>query len=157
MIYRDDDISKYTDLTTLFSIQNLFDKYKKVHTVTLIMEGLWDSRGVWEWLMTTSNIDIGLHGWRHEDYSKHTWQSAKANLQMALEYWYRNTERMGYKKLIRVFYPPWNATGLGLNMACRDLDLIINDSVDRFHVYNFHWWEHIGGKNLNKLEEVLKK
>lgn len=157
MIYRDDDIGKFSDVNLLIEIQKLFDKHKKIHTVTLIMHDLWESRGVWEWLMTTPNLDIALHGWQHVDYSPFQFQAMVDELNTALHYWRENIERMGYEyKEITVFYPPWNKVSDNMRLASSKVGLELNDCVDKDEVYNFHWWEHIGGRGLDKLEEILR-
>ena len=157
MIYRDDDISKYSDLTTLFKIQDLFDKYNKIHTVTILMEDLWESRGVWEWLTTTPNLDIALHGWTHVDYSVMYDIDIKNHIQGSLDYWNSNLARLDKVIPIKVMYPPWNKSSDILVSECKKLGLEVNVDIDTNRVYNLHWWEYINGRNLNKLEEVLKK
>jgi len=42
-LWRDDDINKYSNIVVLKRIQELFDKYGKIHTVAIEMEGLWDN------------------------------------------------------------------------------------------------------------------
>ena len=157
MIYRDDDVSKYTDLTTIMKIHELFVLYNKVHTVTLLMEDLWESKGIWYWLMTAPNIDIALHGWGHSDYSKMTYDEIRENLLKCVIYWESNIVRGGWKyKKLTTFYPPWNKVSDDLRRVCEVCDLKINDCVDASKVYNFHWWTCITQKGLNELEEVLK-
>ena len=155
MIFRDDDINKYADVTTLLRVQEIFDKHSKVHTVTLVMEDLWESRGVWEWLLTTPGLDIALHGWRHRDYSVLSYAEAKVEIDRALSYWRSNVLRMHKERPITVFYPPWNKVSPNLKKACDACGLKVNDSVDPSQVYNLHWWEHIGGRGLDELERVL--
>lgn len=137
------------------NIHDLFIKHSKIHTVTILMKDLWESRGVWEWLMTTPNLDIALHGWEHEDYSKLPYQVAKNDIACCLQYWKENTDRMGYNIPLKVFYPPWNKVSNELIMALGDLGLELNDCIDETKVYNLHWWEYIGGRNLDKLEAKL--
>ena len=155
MLYRDDDISKYTDLTTIMRIQELFVKYNKIHTVTILMEDLWESRGVWEWLISTPNLDIALHGWNHKDYSELCYVDTLEEIRKSLTYWERNLERLDLNIPIKVMYPPWNKSSDKLAMVCDELGLELNVNVDDKEVFNFHWWEFIGGKNLDKLEKVL--
>lgn len=152
MIYRDDDINKHTDLQTLINIQKLFDKYNKVHTVSILMEGLRESYGIWEWLMTTPNIDIALHGWTHIDYSR----EPIVSFERALNYWYSGNIRHP-KKEIKVFYPPWNKTSTYLEDICGIYGLKVDVNVNPKEVYNFHWWEFIHKKDLGKLEAILKE
>lgn len=158
MLFRDDDINKYADVNLLMEIQGLFVKYNKVHTVTLEMEDLWENRALWYWLMMTPNLDVALHGLRHDDYSTFDYRTIQDHLGCALEYWEENSKRAGYKyKPITVFYPPWNKVSDDVHRACKDLGLEVNDCVDTAKVYNFHWWECIYKENLDKLEEMLKK
>lgn len=157
MLWRDDDVSKYTDLTTLFKIQELFDKYNRIHTVTLIMDELWESRGVWEWLMTTQNIDIALHGFMHCDYSTMSYVWVESHIQGSLEYWEENSKRGGYKfRPLKVFYPPWNKVSDDVYKICSKYGLEVNTCVDESKVYNFHWWECVKKQGLDKLENRLK-
>lgn len=162
MIFRDDDISKFTDLTTIMKIQELFDRHKKIHTVTVLMEGLWESRGVWEWLMTTPNLNIALHGWKHINYDKLTVLQIVDDILGCLSYWKTNVERCGYKvESLKVFYPPWNSLS---EHKASEVSTILGIKVDTrtrisspTEIYDFHWWDHIGGRDLNKLEEALVK
>ena len=150
--FRDDDINKYTDVNTLIRIQKLFDEFNKIHTVSVLMEDLQENFGVWYWLMTTPNIDIALHGWRHEDYSSMPYSEILNNLKRCLGYWRVNSARGGYVlKPIKVFYPPWNKTSDLLVLACQEVGLELRVDGD----YCFHWWEFIGGRNITKLVSIL--
>jgi len=156
IIYRDDDIGKYTDLTTIMNIHELFLEHDKIHTVTILTDELWSSRGVWEWLTTTPNLDIALHGSCHWDYSGLDYESILTDLGICLDDWKKHNSRMGVDIPIDTFYPPWNKVCPDLFRACETLGLMVNDSVDEKEVFNFHWWEFIGGRNLEALEERLK-
>lgn len=156
MIWRDDDISKYTDLATIMAIQDVFDRCGKVHTVTLLMEDLWESRGIWEWLMTTPGLDIALHGWRHDDYSAMRYsKDIEYRLSEALEYWSKYTANSDVDRPLKVFYPPWNKVSKNVELACKNLGLELNVNVNPAEIYSFHWWKFIGGIGLGDLEDVL--
>ena len=154
--YRDDDISKYTDITTISKVHDLFVRYNKIHTVTLIMEDLWDSRGVWEWVTTTPGLDIALHGWRHVDYSKMYQEDVFNHIKISLDHWNVNLARLGKAIPLKIMYPPWNASSQCLVDTCAHFGLVVNTDIDTSRVVNIHWWEYIEGRNLNKLEEILK-
>lgn len=155
MIYRDDDIGKFTDLTTIMEIQKVFDEYEQIHTVTILMEDLWESRGVWEWLVTTPNIDIALHGWVHVNHAGMSPESQERWIAQALSYWKMHTERIGVDIPIKVFYPPWNSWNDATKRACEKLGLEMNVCIDTEKVYNFHWWEFIGGRNMDELRKAV--
>ncbi len=156
MIWRDDDVGKFTDITTIMRIQELFRKHNEIHTVVVLMEDLWESHGVWEWLMTTPDLDIALHGWTHESFRDFSFAQARDVFARCLDYWKMHTGRIGRDIPIKVWYPPWNEINDEVKMACDHVGLEWNDSVDESQVYNFHWWEFIGGRGLGKLEEILK-
>lgn len=154
--YRDDDISKYTDINLITKIHSLFIKYNKIHTVTLEMSGLWDNKVIWYWLMTTPNLDIGLHGWEHKDYSQLDYSEIYFDLKSSLNYWNFNIARGKYEpKTIKVFYPPWNKTSENLERVCRDLGLEV-DNREGGEVYNLHWWAFIDEDRFTRLEKCLK-
>ena len=157
MIYLDYDINRYTDLYTLEKIHKLFLKYNKTHTISVIMECLWDSRGVWEWVTTTPNIEVTLHGWRHINYSEQSYVSTHFELKLAKEYWNNNRVRCANRsKHLTEFYPPWNDASADVIQACVDLGMEYKD-VTKGQYFTFHWWEYVCGRNLDKLEEVLSK
>jgi len=163
IIYRDDDINKNTDLTTLMRIQDVFDHCGKIHTVTVIMEHLWESRGIWEWLMTTENIDVALHGWIHCDYAGVSYDGTVRMLRQSLNEWKKHTERMGYTKELKVFYPPWNSWNDNTMRACEEVGLELNADIDTSRVINIHWWEFVNQNEserrakFQELREALKR
>lgn len=156
MIYLDYDINRYTDLYTLNLIHKLFEKYNKVHTIAIIMDCLWDSRGVWEWVTTTPNVEVTLHGWRHSDYALENYMSVLFELKLAKGYWNNNRSRCtNLTKDIVDFYPPWNSCSPDVVKACESIGLVYKD-VSLGGYFTFHWWEYVCGRNLDKLEEVLR-
>jgi hypothetical protein len=154
MIFRDDDINRFTDIQVFLEIHNLFIKYNKTHLCVCEMKDLWESRGLWHLLMTLPNIEIGLHCWEHIDYSVLTYEQAKENIQKCLDYFY--SKRNGYTaKEIKIFCPPWNRVSLPLSKACFDLGLSVNDGNDG-KTYNFHWWSALDKEFLSDLERRLR-
>jgi len=156
-LYRDDDVNKYTDMELMERIHKLFLESNKIHTVAVEMEDLWESKEVWYWLMTTPNIDVGLHGWTHKDYSALSYEEIRKDIQQALDYWNMHIKMAGYKERpIKVFFPPWNRVSQRLRDACANLKMKVDDRVGG-EVYNFHWWTFRDKKreDFKKLQSVL--
>ena len=163
MLYRDDDIGKYTDLSLIQKIHSLFVRYNRIHTVSILMDDLWESKAVWFWLQTTPNLDITLHGWKHVDYSKINIFDLRKNIKQCLDYWEENSKRAmdvyEYKfKLLKVFYPPWNKTSPALYQVCSEVGLEVsvkNRVSNPGEVYDFHWWECVNDEYFKKLVRAL--
>ena len=158
MLFRDDDVSKWTDLTTFMAIHDLFKKYKKVHTIAVEMEGLWESRGIWHLIATEPYISVGLHGWQHVDYSTLSYEECSDHIKKSLQYWRKHIQD-GYCKHIPIvtFFPPWNRANDNLRRACADWGMKIDNRANDPNVFAFHWWEFIGGNGLDRLEGALKR
>lgn len=58
ILFRDDDINKYTDLSLFLKIQAAFNEHKKLHTVAVEMEGLWENKGIWHVVVTNLNLKV---------------------------------------------------------------------------------------------------
>ena len=156
MIFRDDDISKFTDIGLITKIHSLFLKYNKTHTVAVEMDGLWENKAIWYWLMTAPNLYVGLHGWTHKDYSILPKEDIELDIQKSISYWNYNIERGKYKpKELKVFYPPWNKRSSLLEEICGKHGLRVHCEVGG-GTYNFHWWTFTGTEDWGKLEELLK-
>jgi peptidoglycan/xylan/chitin deacetylase (PgdA/CDA1 family) len=178
-LYRDDDISKFTDLTAFIKINNLFVKYGKIHTCIVEMKDLWDSRGIFHLLNTLPNIEIGLHCWEHIDYSQFNkemkdkfnievadeYEAIVKNIKQCLDYWNASCIRgYGHTRIIRTFYPPWNRISANLEKAVRDCGLnldyrlgkTLNNPVSNDDVLSFHWWEILDDMHLRELEKKLR-
>lgn len=155
MLWRDDDISVTTDATLLVKIHELFVKYHKTHTVAVQMKDIWENKEVWYFLMTAPNLNIGLHGWEHTDYSRIPRAEIKHELSMALDYWNFMIARGNYEpKPLSVFYPPWNKINEDLVDVCKELGLRVDNRVGG-DVFNFHSWEFIYPERLKHLEASL--
>lgn len=154
-LFRDDDISKYTDMTLMREVHQLFIDNKKIHTVSVEVEGLWDNKLVWYWLMTAPNLQIGLHGWNHSDYSVMAITDIIDHFQRSYRYWSERIAGGGYEKRDFVaFYPPWNKVGNGLRMVCEEYKLPLDNRVGG-EVYNFHWWTMHDDKRKAALQSAL--
>lgn len=160
MLYRDDDVNCFTDLTTFMIIQGIFDNHNKIHLAVVEMKDLWDSKGIWYILATHPHIKIGLHGWTHKDYSKMSFDEVCRDFQACLDYWYKHLEEGFGKsaitpmKKIDTYYPTWNRVSDDLKKACDKFGLKL-DNREGGDVFNFHWWEALHPNFMPKLEKEL--
>jgi peptidoglycan/xylan/chitin deacetylase (PgdA/CDA1 family) len=146
---RDDDCNVYTDA---FRFKEFHQKYfvnaDKIHTVAVIMKDIWENHALFYYLATAPNLEIGLHGWKHKDYSKLSYEECYQDLKKSLDYWKENSRRMvGYAKRIENFYAPWNREGEEIKKACQDLGLgfcaVQRGIWEGKQVKSFHWWDII--------------
>lgn len=155
MLYRDDDINRFTDLQLFLKIHSLFVKYNKTHTCVCEMKDLWENRGLWHLLMTLPNLEVALHCWEHTDYSGLSYNEVYTEIAKSLVYF--KSKRNGYKeKTIKLFCPTWNKSSSPMYKACFDLDLAVNDNKDG-KTYNFHWWSCIDKEGMDELENKLRE
>lgn len=156
-LYRDDDISVTSNITLLMKVHELFIKHNRIHTVAVLMKDLWENKEVWYWLQTAPNLEIGLHGWDHQDYGKLDKVSLWSLLTASLEYWQIRTLRGGYKlRPITTFYPPWNSVSQDLMRVCNSFGLTVDSRVGG-EVYNFHYWALFEDRRMKELEEALRQ
>ena len=147
-IYRDDDVNVYTDAFKFKELHQKFIDRKEVHTVAVIMKDLWDNHALFYYLATTPYLEIGLHGWKHKDYSLLSYKECRADLERSLEYWKENATRMtGVCKPNKIFFAPWNHESENIQRACADLGLsFCNVKKGRWNgqeIRSFHWWNTI--------------
>ena len=84
ILFRDDDISKFTDLTLFRKVDELFIRHNKIHTIAVEMEGIWENKGIWNYILTSPVIKVDFHGWTHKDYSKLTYEEIKDDIEKTL-------------------------------------------------------------------------
>jgi peptidoglycan/xylan/chitin deacetylase (PgdA/CDA1 family) len=159
MLYRDDDISVTTNIILLKKVHDIIVSRGKIHTVAVQMKDIWENKEVWYFLMTAKNLDVGLHGWTHRDYSKLSYDEIMRDIHESISYWESNILRGGYnKKEIKTFYPPWNRVSQDLERACKDMGLILDSRTIKTHpgeVYGFHYWTFTEQDSVDRLVSVL--
>ncbi len=144
-IIRDDDISLYTNSYQFKKIHEQFLKEGKTHTAAVLMKDLWQNHALFYYLATAPNLEIGLHGWEHRDYSKLSYDECNEDIAKALEYWSENSNRMvGSCKPIDTFFAPWNREGENIKKACEDNGLkfcnIGKGQWEGKEIKSLHWW-----------------
>ena len=162
LIFRDDDANVYTNAYQFKKLQEQFNAEGKVHTAAILMKDLWQNHALFHYLATTPNLEIGLHGWEHKDYSVLSYEECYEDLKKSLEYWKTNSTRMtGMCKDIKVFYAPWNRKGDNIERTCRDLGLkfcnVKNGEWEGNEVKSFHWWNIMNVGDKYTIDEILDK
>jgi peptidoglycan/xylan/chitin deacetylase (PgdA/CDA1 family) len=144
-LFRDDDANVYTNSYQFKKIHEQFIKEGKIHTVAVLMKDLWQNHALFYYLATAPQLEIGLHGWEHKDYSLLDYQECYGDLQMSIDYWSENSLRMtGQEKKITTFFAPWNREGENIKKACQDLGLkfcnIGKGQWEGKEIRSMHWW-----------------
>ena len=146
MLYRDDDICKWTDLTEFKKLHEIFISNKKIHTCAVLFEDLADNYGLFHYLVTAPLLDVQLHGWKHRDYSKMSLDEIVKDFTDAIAHWNLNVIRRygddilkNPLKRITTFYPPWNRTSKEIEEVCKQLNLRVDNRIGG-EVFNFHYW-----------------
>jgi hypothetical protein len=156
MIYRNDDIDKSTKPETMELLHQVFLKYKKVHTLGLVLEGI-GVAPVWKWIVETWHknpyyLRFGLHAWIHHNYGLQTYEEIIKDLSMCLDYWERIR---GDLPKLKHFYPPNSHGSDALYQACEDLGLTCINFGSNYPSYVFHWGELTPQENAERLAGVL--
>lgn len=68
LIYSDNDISKKTPIDLIKYVHNQFLIHHRTHTIAVICEGLEQNRQLLDYVNTTTNWEICIHGWTHDNY-----------------------------------------------------------------------------------------
>lgn len=147
-LWRDDDVNCYTDAFRFKELHERFIKKGEIHTAAVIMKDLWENHALFYYLATAPNLEIGLHGWEHKDYSLLNHEECYSDLKKSLNYWKENAERMvGKAKKIKTFFAPWNHESDEIKWACDDLGLdfcaVKGGEWKGKNVKSFHHWNLI--------------
>lgn len=157
IIWRDDDVGQNTRLDVLQSVDDVFQRHSKPHTIAVIASGI-ETRTDLVKLIRDRRMIVQLHCWEHDDLSVDA--AARGELERAVDLLGSLFARP------TVLYPPWNrssseledaAARLGLAVSFRKVSLSqyvrVNGSVSE-NVVNFHHW-HVPDVLL--LERALEK
>lgn len=156
-LWRDDDVSVTTCPHLFKEFHNEFIKREKVHTVAVIMKDLWENHALFYYLATAPYLEIGLHGWEHQDYSVLPYEECYEDLKKSLDYWKTNAKRMvGYAKPIDTFFAPWNHESDAIKRACKDLGLnfcaVKKGEWNGVRINSFHhWYLELNPQDIPKL------
>jgi peptidoglycan/xylan/chitin deacetylase (PgdA/CDA1 family) len=155
MIFRDDDVSKDTDLKRFKAIHDLFNKYGVLHTVALICKDVEQNKPLLKFLKSQKNIDVQVHAWEHFNFQTDL-SKLHEQLPLAVELVTKHFNKP------TVLYPPWNKSSIGVERIAWDNGLkVMADKISlsqylrgvKGNVINFHFW----ADECDDLEAALKK
>jgi hypothetical protein len=154
--YRDDDISRDTDLNLFKKFHEVYKKHNEIHTIAVVARDLWKNRELTWYLEIEPLLDIQYHGLDHVDYSKMSIEQCRQELLEGVEYLESKLHRP-----IRVFYPPWNIEDKMVREVCAEMGLEYNNSRIEARDYlkggmgervNLHYWQ-----DQEIIDEILSK
>ena len=83
-VYLDTGIDKNTDISVIKFIHNQFLNHHKVHTVSLLCEGLEKNVPVVDFINGTTNWDLCIQGWEDIDYLTCSKEKIEDNLDKSI-------------------------------------------------------------------------
>lgn len=147
MIFRDDDISCFTNLDDFKRVHELFNKYNVTHTIAVIAKDVTNNMELVNYIFSQPNIDVQLHCWEHVDLTK----LSDEDLLLSIT--------NGAGKLTAVFgktptllFPPWNKHNDQMDKAAESIGLVVSSRKISLAQYirfggdvgeetiNFHYW-----------------
>lgn len=126
-IFRDDDISKNTTLDLIKYVHEQFLLHHQTHTIAVICEGLEKNKPLIDYVNSTKNWDICIHGWTHSDYCSFP----KSKIEEDLDKCILKIEEC-FNRVPEKWYLPnngWSA-GSGFNLVPKVADISIYHGVD---------------------------
>jgi len=164
-IIREDDFDPRYSFATVKNTHELFLQKNLIHTLAIQAkrhEGVGHTQEVIDYINSTSNWDIQLHGWDHDRYSDWKYNDIVRDLFAGIGY----CQQM-FKRVPTVFYPPWNCESNVLKQACQYVGLQFNnncayimsytntpESYQDKNVIYFHNWDLNNSKALPKLLDM---
>ena len=125
--FRDDDIGRTTDISVFKYIHNQFLDHKKTHTIAILCDRLEENKELINYVNTTHNWEICIHGWTHENYSL----LPKDRIEEDLDKCILKIERY-FGVTPEKWYLPWNGwtKDNGFDLVPRVADLAIYHGID---------------------------
>lgn len=165
MIIREDDFDPRYKVEQVKFVHEMFLGRNLTHTIALQMAvggQFVHKQEVIDYVKSTGNWDIQLHGWNHEEYHKWPMRDIARDLFAAIAY----TQKL-FGVTPKIFYPPWNGESPSIEAACKLTGLEFNNKAayiihylrepkkwDWVEAIYFHAWEK---SNLDRLPKLLDK
>lgn len=127
IVFRDDDINYQTDIKVLKHIHEQFLKHHKTHTIALICDQLEKNKELINYINSTTNWELCIHGWTHDNYSllpKQRIEDELDNCILKIEELFHITPEK--------WYLPWNGWTKenGFDLVPRVADIAIYHGID---------------------------
>lgn len=147
MIFRDDDISCFTNVDDFKRVHELFNKYNVTHTIAVIAKDIDKNSELIEYILSQSNINVQLHCWDHVDMT----QLNEIELQWAFSKGV-SCLKTWLKKNPTILYPPWNKHSTPMDEKAKMFDMTVSSKKISLAQYikfggdvgeetiNFHYW-----------------
>lgn len=150
MIFRDDDISCFTNLEDFKRVHDLFIKYETVHTIAVIAKDIEKHPELVNYIKIYQEnglIDVQLHCWDHVDLTKGNESAIMIDLENAS---FKLREVLGI--MPEILFPPWNKHDDRLDRIADSLCLKVSSKKISLSQYikaggdvdcetiNFHYW-----------------
>lgn len=163
MIWRDDDPSVLTKIEQFAFCHEIFQKYKVIHTLALIMKDIEKNKDLVRYIKANQKeFDIQLHCWEHFDHDKNI-EEAKFSIGKGKA----EIERI-FGVTPTIFYPPWNSSNQELSDYCTSIGLTARPDKISISQYirvkgavkedtcNFHYWYEPEVNDLHKALSIYK-
>ena len=166
-IIREDDFDPRYPASVVQKTHEMFLQKNLIHTLAVQVKrhsGVGHTQELINYINSTSNWDIQLHGWDHERYSDWEFNDIVRDLYAAIGYCQHK-----FNHTPTVLYPPWNCESDVLKRACDYVGLLFNNNCayimsytnspekyqDKNVVY-FHNWDNFNCEALPKLLDMAK-
>jgi peptidoglycan/xylan/chitin deacetylase (PgdA/CDA1 family) len=103
LTYRDDDVCKLTDVEVLKHIHKQLLEQHKTHTVAFLCDGLEKNKPLIDYINSTHNWNLCIHGWNHHNYCNMT----KPQIEEELDKCILKVEEL-FGVVPEKWYLPWN-------------------------------------------------
>ena len=167
MIFRHDDFDFRENLETVKKIHEEYIKRDLVETIAVnnsIGGGVGWKPEVLDYVNSTSNWDIQLHGWMHEPYEHYPYWRVFGDLVATLSH----TKQYFPNSDPKIFYAPWNGYSGTIEKACADLGIQMGGVGDYIMHYldwgrrgkdiiYYHSWDSQDVANVPKLLDTFIK
>lgn len=127
LIFRDDCISKETELAILKHVHEQFLNHHRTHTLSLICNGLERNIPLIDYINSTTNWNLCIHGWDYVNYSL----LSKTQIADDLDKCILKIEEL-FGTVPETWYLPWNGwtKESGFDLVPRVADIAIYHGVD---------------------------
>lgn len=146
MIFRNDDISKFTKLSEFKMCNEILKKYNITHTIAVLTNGIASHTELLKYINDNKNISVQVHGHDHLDFTNLSEDELHQQFSTAK----KTLNDLGFNP--DMWYPPWNRSnyiiegiaeqyGLKTSFVKCSLEYYIkHNGKTQYDTINFHSW-----------------